>query len=203
VTNRVFKQLMQQGVLWRGSDVALKDHQIEKSDWEEFDSCLGGGLPRASLVEIFSNNYQGISLLLPMLARLSQKSNWLTFINPPYLPFAPGLSSSGIDLKKILLIHNTELSQGLWAAEQALKSSVCSVVLMWPKKLRVVQIRRLQLAAEKGDCIGILFRPMHDLKFSSPSALRIKFLFTPLGFNVEVLKQRASWKKKSCNINYI
>ena len=202
MTEKVFRELINQGILWRGGDSIQKNHRIEKSGWKEFDNYLDGGWPRASLIEIFSNNYQGMSLLLPMLARLSQKYNLLTFVNPPYLPFAPGLSNSGIDLKKVLLIKDTEESQSLWAAEQALKSSVCSVVLMWPRRLKAAQVRRLQLAAERGDCIGILFRPIGDLKFSAPSALRIKFLFTLLGFNVEILKQRMSWKKKSCNINY-
>jgi cell division inhibitor SulA len=139
-------------------------------------------------------------LLLPLLARLSERPRWLAWVAPPHLPFAPGLSARGIDLQKVLVIRDVSEEQRLWAAEQALKSASCSAVLLWPQRLQTVQVRRLQLAAEQGDCLGVLFRSLRDAAISSPAALRMKVSPSPLGLDVQVLKRRAGWGGQGCSV---
>jgi cell division inhibitor SulA len=56
-------------------------------------------------------------------------------INPPALPYPPGLDQSGIDLSKTLLIETKDHAEILWSAEQALRSRACSAVICWPSKL--------------------------------------------------------------------
>ena len=200
MANEAFDKLVQKGALWRGRGVVQQARQVEPSGWRVLDECMGGGWPRAALVELLSSDYQGLSLLLPLLARLSEKPRWLAWVAPPHLPFAPGLSSSGIDMQKVLLIREVNEEQRLWAAEQALKSASCSVVMLWPQRLQTVQVRRLQLAAEQGDCLGVLFRSLRDAAVSSPAALRMKVAPSPLGLDVEVLKRRAGWGGQSCSV---
>lgn len=197
--NEAFDKLIDHGVLWKGrghADAAL----VETSGWPVLDECMGGGWPRSALVEILSDANQGLPLLLPTLARLSQGERWLAWVAPPHLPFAPGLASSGIDLQKLLLVQEVDAEQRLWAAEQALKSARCAVVLLWPQRIQAAQIRRLQLAAEQGQCIGVLFRGLGDTRQSSPAALRLRVSPSLLGMDVEVIKRRYGWGGQSCSV---
>lgn len=200
MANEVFKQLIERGELWHGRGSAQQAGAVEPSGWRALDECIGGGWPRAALVELLSHGQQGLPLLLPLLARLGRKSRWLAWVAPPHLPFAPGLASSGIDLQKVLLIREVDEQQRLWAAEQALGSGSCAAVLLWPQRLQVVQVRRLQLAAERGDCLGVLFRPLRDVAVGSPAALRLKLSPSPLGLDIEVLKRRAGWGGQGCSV---
>lgn len=186
------------GRLWRGrSSVQV---QAQPSGWPALDECLGGGWPRAALVELLSHQYQGLPLLLPMLAQLSQGPRWLAWVAPPHVPFAPGLRAHGVDLQRVLLVQQVDAQQRLWAAEQMLKSASCAAVMLWPQGLRTAQIRRLQLAAEQGDCLGVLFRPVRDGAQNSPVALRLKVRPSPLGLDVQVLKRRGGWGGQSCSV---
>jgi cell division inhibitor SulA/protein ImuA len=52
----------------------------------------------------------------------------------------------------------------------------------------------LQLAAESGDSLGVLFRSPQRAREASPAALRMRL--SPQregGLNVEILKSRGSW----------
>jgi hypothetical protein len=90
------------------------------------------------------------------------------------------------------------VKQCLWAAEQALKSGTCGAVLLWPEQVRTAQLRRLQLAAEQGDCPAILFRSPRVAGQASPAALRLRVRPSPLGLEVGVIKRRGTWAGESC-----
>jgi len=194
------EQLLQKGELWRGAQVGPQKHGLEPTGWQVLDDCIGGGWPRGSLVEILNRDYQGLSLLFPLLARLGKDGRWLTWIAPPHLPYAPALAAQGVPLQQVLLVQDVSADQRLWAAEQALKSAACAVVMLWPERMDIAQLRRLQLAAEQGDCIAVLFRSLRDSAQSSPAALRLRIAGTPLGLEVEVLKRRAGWGGGCCEI---
>ena len=114
------------------------------------------------------------------------------------MPYAPALLARGIRIEQVLLVQDVSAQQRLWAAEQALKSGACSVVLLWPERIQTAQLRRLQLAAEQGACPGILFRSPRAASQASPAALRLRVRPAPLGLEVEVLKRRGSWAGESC-----
>ena len=62
----------------------------------------------------------------------------------------------------------------LWAGEQCLRCGVCAAVLMWVGSVNEKRLRRLQLAAEEGTCLGVLFRPPAVLSQTTPAALRLQ-----------------------------
>jgi cell division inhibitor SulA/protein ImuA len=190
--------LKREGLLWQGVQGTRAVDGVAPSGWPALDDLLGGGWPRRALIEITSDAHQGISLLIPLLARLSVEPRWTAWIAPPYVPYAPALAARGIEVARLLLVHDVSSSQALWAAEQALKSAACSIVLAWPDVLQVAQLRRLQLAAEQGRCLGVLFREARTARQSSPAALRLRVRPAPLGLEVEVLKRRGGWGGGSC-----
>ena len=96
------QHLLSQGEVWRGTDRRQADDAVLATGFDELDDLIGGGWPRGALVEIFSSTTQGLSLLVPVLARLSDKPAWLAWVNSPYLPYAPRLQALGVDTGKIL-----------------------------------------------------------------------------------------------------
>jgi cell division inhibitor SulA/protein ImuA len=156
-----------------------------------------------ALTEVLLDHY-GIGelrLLMPALAALSQRSaaddpisGWITWIAPPFVPYAPALANYGVDLSRVLLVHPSADSKDcLWATEQALRSGSCVAALAWIERADDTSLRRLQLAAEEGGCWGIIFRPADTVCQSSPAALRLKLSVGIQGVDIQVLKCRGGY----------
>jgi hypothetical protein len=191
-------ELKRSGALWQGRRDSVATERMLPSGWPVLDALLGGGWPRAALAEVLGADHQGLPLLLPLLASLSRGGRWLVWVAPPYVPYAPALAARGLRVDRLLLIRDLSAGQRLWVAEQALKSAACSAVLVWPDQARTAQLRRLQLAAEQGNCPVVLFRPSHAAAQGSPAALRLRVRPAPSGLEVEVLKRRAAWGGGIC-----
>jgi hypothetical protein len=138
------------------------------------ESLPGGGWPRAGLIEILISHIGvgELHVLLPALAMLTSKasSRWCAWIAPPFEPYAPALVAHGVTLERVF-VARTE--KPLWAFEQALVSGACEAVLAWVPNAPARDIRRLQLAAEKGRALGVLFRPQVAARQSSSAVLRV------------------------------
>ena len=111
-------------------------------------------------------------LLLPALAALSRllPARWCTWVSPPHEPFAPALAAHGVALDRMLIVR-THLP--LWAHEQALRSGACEVALAWLPRASPRAVRRLQLAAEQGRALGVLYRSQKFASEASPAMLRV------------------------------
>ncbi len=140
----------------------------------------GGGWPADRLTEIAVERWGSgeLALLMPLLARLSRAdaagaTGWIAWIAPPFLPYAPAFAAAGVDLAQLLLVRARDDAETLWAAEQALHSGACRLVLAWAGRADGRCLRRLQLAAESSRTPLILFRPPATLAAPSPAALRL------------------------------
>jgi len=200
MSNIALQQLLQQGALWKGKQSEDNQAPVEPSGWNLLDNLIGGGWPYGALSEMLSDRQLGLKLLIPTLARLSRDERWLAWVGPPHIPYVPALAAHAVDTKRLLLIKEQATEKSLWAAEQAMRSGACSAVLLWPKQLQTAQLRRLQLAAEAGNCLGILFRPLRATQQNSPAALRLRIDPTPLGLDIHILKRRGGWGGKHCTI---
>ncbi|WP_457670098.1 translesion DNA synthesis-associated protein ImuA [Thiolapillus sp.] len=193
-------ELLRQGVLWRGSSPGQTQTAVVSSGFTALDEQIGGGWPEAALTEILSRQGLGFSLLLPLLARLSRRQQWLAWVNPPHVPHAPALEARRIDTARVLLVRARQGEQGLWAAEQALRSGNCALVMLWTERISVARIRRLQLAAEEAGCMAVLFRPLQHRQQASVAALRLQITPAGNGLQAQVLKRRAGWGGRSLYI---
>ena len=119
-------------------------------------------------------------------------------MTPPFIPYAPALVSHGLDLSNMLLVHPQTAARqsseanndSLWAMEQSLRSGSCAAVLAWVKKADDTALRRLQLAAEQGGCLAVLFRSQESETAQSPAALRILLRQGLQGTDIHILKCR-------------
>ncbi|MBI3898831.1 MAG: translesion DNA synthesis-associated protein ImuA [Gammaproteobacteria bacterium] len=187
------QNVLQRTDVWRGG-VASSARGLS-TGFPALDALIPSGWPEAALTEIiYSRPGIGeLQLLTPLLARLSQQERWLAFIAPPYIPYAPALRAAGINLERVLLVHPRTRKDQLWSLEVALREGTCSAVLAWPGTLEFSLLRRLQLAAEAGESLGILFRPPTAEVETSPAALRLKLAPATTGLDVTVLKRRGGW----------
>ncbi len=174
------QELLEQPGIWRAnerrSSASHEGSGHVPTGFSALDSVLpGGGLPPDALTEILHDRH-GIGelrLVMPALARLSRGGRWIAMVAPPFLPYAPALAAQGLDLSRVLTIHPSDHSQSLWAVEQALRAGTCAAVMVWPQRCDERSLRRLQLAAETGNSMGLIFRDMTAAQSRSPAALRL------------------------------
>lgn len=192
-------QLLQRADIWRGGDAPVVAGV--SSGFVALDALLpGGGFPLGALTEILTPRFGvgELRMLLPALARLSRE-RWITFVAPPHIPYAPALVRAGIDLSHVLVVHARSHSDMLWSVEQALRAGTCGAVLAWPgfasgkRDLNFKWLRRLQLAAEAGNAMGVMFMPMRAVASVSPAALRLAVEPQADGVSVRILKRRGGW----------
>ena len=133
------------------------------------------GWPERALTEILhpADGVGELSVVLPTLARLTQAQQRVILIAPPYSVHAPGWAYAGISLPWLQVVA-AEPREALWAAEQCLRSAACAAVLCWPAKADDRALRRLQVAAETGQCLGFAFRNAKHARNPSPAALRLQ-----------------------------
>jgi cell division inhibitor SulA/protein ImuA len=174
-------ELLADARIWRVKDSgAAAARPVWSSGCPALDARLpGGGWPTASLIEVLleSTGLGEIQLFLPALVAAQYRADgempWLTFIAPPYEPYAPALAGAGITLERLIVVRPPSATEALWAAEQALSSGVCAMVLLWLKGTDARWLRRLKLAAEAGGALGVLIRPERHRFEHSPAALRL------------------------------
>ena len=181
--------------IWRGSELARSACPSIASGFAALDAELpGGGWPRGALTEILPQ-HEGIGelrILGPALAQLASQGKFIAWIAPPYLPYAPALAAAGIGLARVLIVKTAGDGDSFWATEQALRSAACGGVLAWPREIRYTQLRRLQLAAEGGRCLAVLFRPTQAAREPTPAVLRIALATAAGGLALSILKRRGA-----------
>lgn len=188
------EQLLENPRLWRGRGTQAVPAQASGYAW--LDAVLpGGGWPLGALTEVVLDRHGlgELQLLLPALRRRVMEGGergWLFWIAPPFTPYAPALAGAGIDLPRVLTVRAATASDALWAAEEALRSAHCAAVLLWADPVSAQALRRLQLAAEAGGCLAVLFRPARALASHSTAALRLHLEDSARGLRIQVLKSR-------------
>ena len=198
VTSELARLLEHPGI-WRGTSVARTE--VLSSGFAALDERLpGGGWPRSGLIEILTPRLGigELTLLLPVLSKLTRApmARSAVWIAPPFEPFAPALAAHSVVLERVLIVRVPEAlrSGALWAFEQSLGSNACDLVMSWalnhPKGPRAKEIRRLQLAAERGRALGVLFRPFQAARQSSHAALRLAIEPSTYGVRVNLLKSK-------------
>jgi hypothetical protein len=185
-------RLLEHPAVWRGRSVAPL--QMLPTGFAALDGQLPGkGWPRTGLIEILIARFGSgeLDLLLPTLAALTRAAaaRWCVWVVPPLMPFAPALASRGVALDRVAVVNG---ARPLWALEQALRSGACDAVLGWARQVKPREIRRLQLAAERGRTLGVLFRPRRAAREPSAAVLRLTLAPCAAGVRITLLKGRGA-----------
>jgi protein ImuA len=131
-------------------------------------------------------------LLGPVLARFTTgEQRWSMLIAPPWMPYAPGLSSQGLGLPRILVIQARRAPEALWAFEEALASGACAAVVAWIGRGGRALLQRLHFLAGKGETFAVLVRTTAFRPERSPALLRLALKPTPQGgLHIEMCRNR-------------
>ena len=180
--------------VWRGGEVDAASPPGIPSGHARLDLELpGGGWPRGALTEILHAGVGlgEVSLLFGALARIASEGRTIAWITPPHLPYAPALASAGVALDACLVVRPATHEDALWSADQALRSGACGAALFWlTEKTDYAWLRRLQMAAESGKALAVLFRPLAALSQASPAHLRLEIGSRGGNLTVKVPKRR-------------
>lgn len=197
-------RLLEHSAIWRGRSAALRSGL--STGFAALDEYLpDSGWPRTGLIEILVPRFGSgeLTLLVPALATLTRAAaaRWCVWVAPPLVPFAPALASRGVMLDRLAVVGGTFSPRqdarfrgdpGMWAFEQTLASGACDAVLGWLRQMKPRDIRRLQLAAERGRTLGVLFRPRRAAREASPAVLRLGVEPLAVGVRLTILKGRSA-----------
>jgi hypothetical protein len=194
VTSDAIARILQHPAVWRGRSASRVD--TVSSGFPALDDALpGGGWPRAGLIEILlpDAGIGELTLFMPTLASLTHEpvARWCTWIAPPFEPFAPALAAHGVALERVLVVRT---GKPLWALEQALGSGACAAALAWSGRAHPRDVRRLQLATERGRTLGVLFREPGGARGSTCAALRLRLTPIMEGARVTMIKSRGGMR---------
>lgn len=189
---RLPADLLASGLIWQADQLARPICQGWPTGFSVLDAELpGSGWPRDAIIELLPDQpgIGELQLILPML-RLAPPAHWVAWVAPPFVPYAPSLAASGLDLGRLLLIQPNDHVQALWAARQALSSGACHAVVLWSRHLNNAALRRLQLTAETTATPLFLYRPGSAARAPSPAGLRLQLRAQPDGLSVMILKRK-------------
>ena len=192
VGNPKIARLLEHPAIWRGRSAARRSGL--STGFAALDEHLPDrGWPRTGLIEILISRFGSgeLTLLVPALATLTRAAaaRWCVWVSPPLVPFAPALASRGVVLERVAVVGG---ERPLWAFEQTLGSGACDAVLGWVRQPKPRDLRRMQLAAERGRTLGVLFRPRCAARAASAAVLRLSVEPLATGVRITLLKGRST-----------
>lgn len=139
---------------------------------DALDDAVGGGIPRSAVTEILSRpGHGGWWLAMRALARSPGRLGLLDH-DGSFHP--PGAAALGVDLSRLLVVRPQSRKDALWSLERLASSPALSATICWLDKLRDIELRRLQLAAERSGQSLLLLRDADEAGRASWGALRLE-----------------------------
>jgi hypothetical protein len=138
-------------------------------------------LPAGSLVELLSEasgaGAWSLALLMGQQVCGEQRALVMADLGRSFYP--PAAVKLGVDLARTIVIRPRTWRDAFVAIDQSLRCPAVGAVVGWCDRLKAVDFRRLQLAAETGGGLGLLLRPAALLRQPSFAVLRLHV--TPIG----------------------
>ena len=177
--------------LWRASQLAHSSARCVDTGHPTLSPQLpGGGWPTGTLIDLLVQQ-AGIGelrLLRPALNQVAKRR--IVLLQPPHPPQALALAAMGLQPSQLIWIRSSRSADALWAAEQVLRSGSCGALLLWQTHARSETLRRLHLAAQSGDTLFFMLRPLAAAQDASPSPLRLALRPAVGGIEIGFVKRR-------------
>jgi len=138
------------------------ERPIIRTGWPTLDEILpSGGLRRGSLVELLDlRSGCGAETVAAGLTQAACRFPGVVVIVDRDGQFYPSaLAAWDIPVERMVVVRAESDADAVWAADQALRSRAAVVVWLRLDRLRPHDFRRLQLSAEEGGAVGVLFSP--------------------------------------------
>lgn len=178
-------------MLWRASQLGHSVTKCVDTGYTALSNQLpGGGWPTGSLTELLTQQ-PGIGemrLLAPALGKVAKRK--VVMLEPPHPPQALALAAMGVAPNQALWLRAKTTADTLWAAEQVLRSGACGALLLWQTHVRQESLRRLHLAAQAGETLCFVFRPVAAAQDASVAPLRLALRPATGGLDIGFVKRR-------------
>ena len=177
--------------LWRASQLAHSHARCIDTGHPTLSSQLpGGGWPTGTLIDLLPQQcgIGELRLLRPALLKVAQRR--IVLLQPPHAPQAVALAAKGLAPSQLLWVRRSRSTDALWAAEQVLRSGSCGALLFWPGHARGETLRRLHLAAQSGETLFFMLRPLAAAQDASPAPLRLSLRPAAGGLEIGFVKRR-------------
>ncbi len=180
--------------LWLASQLARSSGDCLNTGYPVLSAQLpGGGWPLGMMVDLLlpQHGVGELRLLRPALVAAGQQRS-IVMVQPPHEPQALALAAQGIDPSQLVWIRSDKKNSGdvLWAAEQVLRSGCCGALLLWQNHVRSETLRRLHLAAQSGNTLFCMMRPLAAAQDASPAPLRLSVMPAPGGIEIGFVKRK-------------
>lgn len=188
-------QLEQDPRLWRASQQKATHTRGIASGFDALDQLLAtSGWPRGTLIECHCplSGIGELQLFAGAMRHCSDCGEALFWVDPPHAPYPPALEGLGLPPEHCFLVRTGNRPDHLWALEQLLNSSAVGMVMGWSYRRDPASLRRLQLAVEDSQTLGVLVTPAENAGQASPAPLRLAIEPVP-GENrlrITLLRQR-------------
>jgi protein ImuA len=177
--------------LWRASQLARGHTRCVDTGHAALSAQLpGGGWPVGTLIDLLLQQ-PGIGemrLLRPALASVAGRR--IVLLQPPHPPQALALAALGVAPSQVIWLRTSRTADALWAAEQVLRSGSCGALLCWQSHVRSESLRRLHLAAQGGETLFFMMRPLAASQDASPAPLRLALRPVQGGVDIDFVKRR-------------
>ena len=184
--------------IWRASQLARSSTRVVDTGHSTLNAQLpSGGWPISCMSELLIS-HPGIGelrLLQKVLGKAGKRR--VALIQPPHMPNALALAAMNLSPSQIVWINTPKTADALWATEVALKQGGFHAVLLWLNHCRNESLRRLNLAAQDGESLFFLARPVAAAQDASPAPLRVALRPAPGGIQLTFVKRRGSINKES------
>jgi protein ImuA len=184
--------------LWRASQLARSStHCVDTGHAALSAQLPGGGWPTGALVDLLLQQ-PGIGelrLLRPALAEVAKRR--IVLLQPPHPPQALAMAALGVPPADLIWLRAGQTADALWAAEQVLRSGSCGALLFWQNHMRADSLRRLHLAAQAGETLFFLMRPLAASQDASPAPLRLALRPQAGGIEIDFVKRRGPQRDAS------
>ena len=158
------------------------------------------GWPLGAMTEIMTDipGCGELSLLLPAMSRLTQQKRPILCIGAPHELFAPALTQADVDPAFVTQINpssstHQHIRDNLWSAEQALRTGLPGMVLLWSQSRTGCSpeaLRRLHLSTLGRATMLVHFRGKSSMSQPSPAWLRFGYVADETHIHLQVLKCR-------------
>ncbi len=189
---REVRQLESAGRATEVSDLALS------SGCPALDACLpaGGYLPGSVIEYLRTTSACGASYLAFAAAACAMRSRggFLVVVDMQRTIYPPALLSHGIDLNQVIFVQPESQADALWATDQALRTPAVAAVVAELELIDDRLARRLQLAAERGQGLGLLLRSLAARR--SPSWAEVQWIVKSLVPQHPVHASNGGWQAR-------
>ena len=187
ITHLKSKQL-----LWQASQTTPATDKIA-TGIDLLDKALQGGFPKRGLARIHSTMGIGeLRLCMPILKQRQQDQRQLFIIAPPANINAEMLHEYELSIERTFFINSENQAAQLWACEQCLKSGCAHSVVFWCNHVSLNQAKRLQIAAEQGNSLLLLYQYGQAVE-TLPVNLSLSLSRHEQNLRINITKQRGGW----------